>query len=63
MTHHEKVADLMAKNAQLREALTAAQWGFNHVRCPLCAGWMMGPNGETDMKHTPDCIIVKALND
>lgn len=48
--------------ALLRKALLATQWGFNHSRCPVCAGWMMGPYGETDFKHTDDCIVRKALN-
>ncbi len=47
--------------ALLREALQATQWGFNHCRCPVCAGWNVGPHGETDYAHTKDCIVAKAL--
>lgn len=46
---------------QAIEALEATQWGFMHRRCTVCAGWNCGPNGETDYKHTKDCIVPKAL--
>jgi hypothetical protein len=62
----DKDADLDALKAATRlvvEALVLAQFGFNHTRCPLCAGWAMGPNGETDGKHTKDCPIHVALAD
>lgn len=48
--------------SDLVEALEATQFGFNHRRCPVCAGWNVGPNGETDMAHTKDCIVGNALN-
>lgn len=47
--------------AELVKALEATQFGFNHRRCPVCAGWNVGPNGETDMVHTKDCIVGTAL--
>jgi len=46
----------------LVKALEATQFGFNHRRCPVCAGWNVGPNGETDMAHTKDCIVGSALS-
>ena len=58
-----QAACLKDKNQQLREALLATQWGFNHVRCPVCAGWNMSPHGETDHKHTSDCIVALALKE
>lgn len=45
----------------LAEALKLAQFGFNHRRCPVCAGWNMSENGETDMIHRKDCKISIAL--
>lgn len=52
---------LIAAAPELLEALKAAQFGFNHRRCSLCAGWDMSENGETDMVHTKDCIVSKAI--
>lgn len=54
-------------NAQLEaakkmaKALAQTQWGFMHRRCPVCTGWNMSPLGETDMVHTPDCPVARAL--
>jgi hypothetical protein len=45
----------------LYEALKATQFGFSLNRCPVCAGWMVGPYGETDRVHTKKCIVAKAL--
>jgi hypothetical protein len=36
------------------------QFGYAHVRCPICAGFDCGPNGETDKAHTDDCPVPKA---
>lgn len=52
---------LYMQNRRLRDALLANQWGFNHSRCSLCGGFNMGPNGETDYKHTKQCIVGEAL--
>ena len=46
---------------KLEDALRKTQFGFNHRRCPVCAG--MSPNGETDMVHTKECPIGKALEE
>ena len=46
---------------EAREALRANEWGFNHRRCVVCAGWNVGPNGETDHAHTKDCKVATAL--
>ena len=46
---------------QLKAALKLTEFGFNHARCPVCAGWNCGPYGETDHAHTPDCPIALAL--
>ncbi len=44
----------------LREALEKIQFGWNG-RCPACAGWDMGPYGETDGVHTKECYVAAAL--
>ena len=46
---------------QLREALRLTEFGFNHSRCPVCAGFNVGPNGETDKVHTANCPVGKAM--
>jgi hypothetical protein len=58
-----KLADarLVAAAPDLLAALKAVQFGFNHRRCAACGGWDMSPNGETDMVHTPKCIVALAL--
>lgn len=33
----------------------------NNWKCPVCAGWNVGPNGETQMKHTQDCALSAVL--
>jgi hypothetical protein len=40
--------------------LDSLQFGFNYRRCPLCAGWNVGPNGETDKVHTATCPVPQA---
>ena len=56
-------ADLAAENAKLRAALVLTQWGFNHRRCPVCAGWNCSPNGETDFAHRKDCQVGSVLKE
>jgi hypothetical protein len=50
----------MSRNALLREALKATEWGFNHVRCPACAGW--DGKSENDKMHADGCIVAAALD-
>lgn len=57
----EANARLIAAAPDLLEALKTTQFGFNHRRCNVCAGWNMGPNGETDMIHTKECPVRKAI--
>lgn len=48
----------------LRKAKTtiaALEFGFNHRRCPVCAGFNVGPNGETDKVHRTDCTVAATL--
>lgn len=45
----------------LLAAVFATQFGFNYRRCPVCAGFNVGPNGETDKVHTKDCIVGLAI--
>ena len=44
------------------EMLEIVQFAGVHNRCPICAGWMVGPYGETDKAHTKDCEL-KAILD
>jgi hypothetical protein len=53
---------LTPRERRMLEALKAIQWGV-HARCPSCAGWNMGPNGETDREHTPRCIVGLAISE
>jgi len=46
---------------ELLTALKAAQFGFAFQKCPVCAGWDVGPNGETPLKHRKDCILARAI--
>jgi hypothetical protein len=46
--------------AGLVEALREAQWDC-HGKCPVCAGFMVGPYGETRHAHTPECPVGTAL--
>lgn len=50
-----------ARIEALEGALKLTQFGFNLHRCPVCAGWNVGPNGETDNAHTKDCPVALAL--
>lgn len=54
-------AYLIAAAPDLLEALELIQFGFKHTRCPMCAGWDMSPNGETDYKHTKECPVRRAI--
>jgi hypothetical protein len=47
---------------KLYDALKSVEFGFNHSRCQACAGWMVGPNGETDYAHTAKCPVNRALS-
>lgn len=47
--------------ARLEAALRMTEFGFNHRRCPVCAGFNVGPNGETDKVHTKTCPVGQAL--
>lgn len=47
---------------KMRRALEMTQFGFNHRRCPVCAGWNVGPHGETDRVHTTGCPVGAALS-
>jgi Lar family restriction alleviation protein len=53
-------ADLSGEVRELVEALKAAQWDC-HGKCPVCAGFMVGPNGETRRAHTASCPVGSAL--
>lgn len=35
---------------------------FVNRKCPECAGWNVGPNGETIEAHTKGCAIAAALD-
>ena len=57
-----EVRRLDAENKRLRAALKLTEFGFNHSRCPVCAGFGVGPNGETDKVHTRECPVSLALS-
>ena len=44
----------------LPKVLRALEYGFRN-RCPVCAGFGVGPNGETDRAHTADCPVPGAI--
>jgi hypothetical protein len=44
----------------LTAALQATEFGFNHTRCPYCAGW--DGTGENDYIHAKECIVKAALD-
>lgn len=46
---------------ELAEALRLTEFGFMHSRCPVCAGFNVGPAGETDHAHTKTCPVAKVL--
>ena len=46
----------------LEDALRMTEFGFLHRRCPVCAGFNVGPNGETDKVHTKTCPVAAALS-
>lgn len=52
---------LKAQREGLLEVLKAVQFGFMLKRCPICAGWNMSPNGETDKVHTKYCPVAVAI--
>jgi hypothetical protein len=52
---------LLAERDALAAALRMTEFGFNHSRCPVCAGFNVGPNGETDRVHTKTCPVALAL--
>jgi len=52
---------LQKSHKELLTALKSAQFGFGHGRCSVCAGWNMGPNGETDQVHTKKCPVGLAI--
>lgn len=53
MNQEQKPVDVLA-------VLDGLEWGFNHRRCPLCAGFDPKGNGETDRRHTDGCPFPKA---
>ena len=58
---HRERDRLRAEVVELVGALASVQFGFNYRRCPICTGWDVGPNGETDLVHTKDCPIGTVL--
>lgn len=57
-----QLTEAYEKARQIRAALEMTQFGFNHTRCPVCAGWNMSPAGETDKVHTKNCPVGQALS-
>jgi hypothetical protein len=62
--YNPEIIDLACQRNALRDALEAAQWGFNHCRCSLCGGFNAdpeNPGGESDHLHTKTCPVALAL--
>ena len=57
----EALESILTERDAALKALTLTQWGFNHRRCPVCAGFNVGPNGETDYRHTLSCPVAVVL--
>lgn len=47
---------------QAKALLQMLEFTFNFRRCSICAGWMVGPYGETDYAHTKDCPLGNFLD-
>jgi hypothetical protein len=62
--YNDAAIELACQRNALRDALIAAQWGFNHCRCSLCGGFNADPDNpgsEMDRLHTKSCPIAIAL--
>lgn len=58
----EANAPLVAAAPDLLAAIKAVEFGaLGGRRCAACAGWNVGPNGETDHAHTKDCPVALAI--
>lgn len=52
---------LIAAAPDLYTVLAAIQFGYGGFgKCPWCLGWDT-TNGETEKRHTADCLVAKAL--
>lgn len=60
----QQVPDMKSTIKKLTAALKLVQFGnaCTQNKCVACAGWDMGPNGETPGKHTPTCPVGLALH-
>lgn len=60
-----EVKDLKAQLRAARVALRRVEFGnaSTQHKCVACAGWDMGPNGETPRRHTKECPVGKALKE
>lgn len=54
------VEQAVARVRELETALAAVEFDCRE-KCVACAGWNVGPNGETHRAHTKTCIVAKAL--
>jgi hypothetical protein len=54
------VAKLEVLVSELLSALEACQFDCRQ-KCPVCAGWDVGPNGETIKVHASNCIVGHAI--
>lgn len=46
----------------LVRALKQTQFGFNHSRCPVCAGWNTTEAfSEADHCHSTECPVARAI--
>jgi hypothetical protein len=47
--------NIKAEKAEMLAALKLAEFGFNHNRCSVCAGW--DGKSERDRVHSKDCPV------
>lgn len=47
-------------HSKAMKVLRALEFGFRN-RCPICVGFDVGPNGETDRAHRKDCPVPEAI--
>ena len=54
-----EIERLFTSHEKLLVALKLTEFGFNHARCPVCAGW--DGTTERDKVHSKTCPVADAL--
>jgi hypothetical protein len=57
------IAALRIRVEELKAVLRLVEFGnaVTQHKCVACAGWDVGPNGETPRVHTKECPVRRAL--